>query len=453
MNVKQFLLLAIILLLTACESSSASSETLTPVSGTPAASTAAPAASAVIPTTINFWTVLPDEGVTEQALDDIIQAFQKDYPSITIKVATQPTYTELYRKVIAAVAAGTLPDMVTGLDTDLAQYERLRALMPLDIYVQDAGIGLSASELDDIPPALAETMRIPTEGSTLYSLPFARGVMGLYYDWGAMKAIGITNTPKTWDEFKLHAMTLTKNPVRGLAYRPDVNVFEALLLSRGGSLYSADFGKATFNAPAGVDSLTYLANGVRENWIYHAEGDSAMIDFAAGRTIFNIAPSNAIPLYAAAVRDAAHKGGSEFEWGVTTLPQADASTRAPTLLVGSNIAILKSTPEKQQAAWLFMRWLMRDQNAATWTQMTGVLPVRQAARQWLKGYFAKVPQQQQVLDELLPTAHIAPNIRPASDVRDLIDGALNLFEGGKTNARSALDDAAAKATVLLAETH
>ena len=454
MNNKQFLLLVLVLLLTACESPSASSQTLTPVSGTPDASTPVPAASAPPGvTSVTLWTVLPDHGVSEQALDGLIQAFQKDNPTIHIKVEAQPTYTELFRKVVASVAAGTLPDMVTGLDSDIAQYVRLRALMSLDNYVHDPAIGMSAAELDDIPPALAETMRIPDEGSTIYSLPFARGVMALYYDWGAMKAIGITNTPKTWDEFKLHATTLSKNPVRGLAYRPGVDVFESMLLSRGGSLYSADLSRATFNAPAGVDALTFLANGVRENWIYRAEGNSDMLDFAAGRTIFNVAPTSAIPNYAAALHDAAKKGSKEFEWGVTALPQADPTTPAPTLLVGSNIAILKSTPERQQAAWLFARWLMRDKNAATWTKMTGVLPARQAARAWLKDYFDKTPQQQQALDTLLPNAHLAPNIRPAPEVRDLIDGALNLFEGGKTNARTALDDAAAKATVLLKENH
>src|SRR6266545_3679496 len=123
MNVKLLVLLAIALLLAGCESSSASSETLTPAS---------------------------------------------------------PTNTELFRKVVASVAAGTLPDMLTGLDSDIAAYVRLRALMPLDNYVQDSRSGLSASELEDIPPALAETMRIPDEGSTVYSLPYARGVMTLY---------------------------------------------------------------------------------------------------------------------------------------------------------------------------------------------------------------------------------------------------------------------------------
>src|SRR5438067_1532775 len=251
MLLKKLLLLLLLVGLTACDASTPPAPT---DQATPPAATPAPAATALTPsTTVVFWTVLPDQGVTAQALGNMLEAFHREYPAITIKVAPQPTYTELFRKVVASLAAGTLPDLVTGLDSDIAQYVRLRALAPLDNYVQDANTGLSAAELADIPPALAETMRIPEEGSTSYSLPFARGVMALYYDWSAMKAIGITSTPKTWDEFKLHAGTLSKNPVRGFAYRPEVDVFEAMLLSRGGSLYSSDLSRATFNSPPGVD--------------------------------------------------------------------------------------------------------------------------------------------------------------------------------------------------------
>ena len=38
------------------------------------------------------------------------------------------------------------------------------------------------------------------------------------------------------------------------------------------------------------------------------------------------------------------------------------------LLVGRNIAMLRGSNAKQQAAWLFMRWLMRPANSAAWTQ-------------------------------------------------------------------------------------
>src|SRR5947208_2934196 len=124
-----------------------------------------------------------------------------------------------------------------------------------------------------------------------------------------MKAIGITNTPKSWDEFRLHAKTLSKNPVRGFAYHPDSSVFDAMLMSRGGSLFSADLSKATFNTAAGTDALGYISDGEKEGWIYRAEGTADLNDFATGRTIFTVASTAAIPSYQEVISSTVKKGG------------------------------------------------------------------------------------------------------------------------------------------------
>jgi ABC-type glycerol-3-phosphate transport system substrate-binding protein len=398
--------------------------------------------------TLQLWTVLPDKGINEQSLKNFIQLFRQENPLIGFNVSSQPTYTDLYRKVVASIAAGTLPDLVTGLDADMLQYARLKALVPLDNLVNDGSDGLTAAELADIPPGMLDTMRLADQEGKIYSLPFARGALALYYNWSAMKAIGISNTPKNWDEFKLHAKSLTKNAVRGFAYRSEAAVFDAMLLSRGGSFFSADLSKAMFNSTPGVDTLMYLGEGVKEGWIYRAEGTSDMTDFTTGRTIFNVASTASIPDYQDAINEAVKKGSKDFEWGVTLLPLADPG-KPSALLVGSNIGLLKGSAAKQQAAWTFLRWLMRDQTSAHLTEMTGVLPARLAAREQLAGLFLRAPQQKQSIQELLPAAHAEANIRAALDVRDLIEGALAAFESGKAAPKAALDDAAAKTTILL----
>ena len=438
---KRLLLFALIIAATACGTS-----TSTPVPVATPTSLPVPV-STPSPVTLQLWTVLPDKGINDQNLGELIQIFRREYPLINVTVSSQPTYTDLYRKVVASIAAGTLPDLVTGLDPDMLQYARLKALTALDDLVS-AGDGLSPADLADIPSGMLETMRFSDQQDKLYSLPFARGALALYYNWSAMKGIGITNTPKSWDEFKLHAKSLTKNPVRGFAYRSEAAVFHAMLLSRGGSFFNADLSKATFNAAPGVDSLFYLGEGVKEGWIYRAEGSSDMTDFTTGRTIFNLASTAAIPAYQNAINESVKKGVKDFEWGVTLLPQADPAKPA-TLLVGSNIGILKGLPARQQAAWTFLRWLMQDKNSAHWTEATGVLPSRLAAQPQLAALFLKAPQQKQAFLELLPAARPEANVRSAFDVRDPVEAAIAAFESGKAAPKAALDDAAAKATVLL----
>jgi len=438
---KRLLLFALIVVATACGTTDS-----TPVPATTPTSLPAPVSTAS-PVTLQLWTVLPDKGINDQNLGELIQLFRREYPLIDITVSGQLTYTDLYRKVVASIAAGTLPDLVTGLDPDMLQYARLKALTPLD-DLMSAGDGLSPADLADIPAGMLETMRLSDQQGKLYSLPFARGALALYYNWSAMKSIGITNTPKSWDELRLHAKSLTKNPVRGFAYRSEAVVFDAMLLSRGGSFFNADLSKATFNAAPGVDSLFYLGEGVKEGWIYRAEGSSDMTDFTTGRTIFNVASTAAIPAYQNAINDSVKKGVKDFEWGVTLLPQADPAKPA-TLLVGSNIGILKGSSARKQAAWTFLRWLMQDQNSARWTGSTGVLPSRLAALPQLAALFLKAPQQKQAFMELLPAAHPEAIVRSALDVRDLVEAAISAFETGRAVPKAALDDAAAKATILL----
>ena len=184
---KRLLLFALIVLATACGTADS-----TPVpAATPTPSpTPVPTAASV---TLQFWTVLPDKGINDQNLGELIQLFHREYPLIDITVSSQPTYTDLYRKVVASIAAGTLPDLVTGLDADMLQYARLKALTPLDDLVS-AGDGLSTADLRDIPFGMLETMKLSDQPGKLYSLPFARGALALYYNWSAMKGIFSTGT-------------------------------------------------------------------------------------------------------------------------------------------------------------------------------------------------------------------------------------------------------------------
>ena len=159
MSFKTMLIVAAAALLAACAPG-------TPT-GTPSATalppTPVPTATGDAPSvTLQFWTVLPDQSVTDKELDALLHAFQLDYPSIRIVVSSQPTATELNRRVVASVAAGTLPDLVTGTDTDIAQYARTRSLAPLDDFIADPANGLSAAEL-------AEAIRTVFEGKRFVS--------------------------------------------------------------------------------------------------------------------------------------------------------------------------------------------------------------------------------------------------------------------------------------------
>jgi multiple sugar transport system substrate-binding protein len=69
--------------------------------------------------------------------------------------------------------------------------------------------------------------------------------------------------------------------------------------------------------------------------------------------------------------------GDKFTVGTASVPNRE---NGGFLSQGTNIGMFNSgTPEQQQAAWRFLEFLMRPDNAALWAARTGYLPVRRAA--------------------------------------------------------------------------
>src|SRR5260370_15622707 len=104
-----------------------------------------------------------------------------------------------------------------------------------------------------------------------------------------------------------------------------------------------------------------------------------------------------------------------FEISMTPVPTARGKP-VRYLFSGTNLAIMKSTPEKQQAAWDFIKWLTETKQSAYWTVQTNYLPVRKSAVNdpSLQDYIAKTPRFKVALD-MIPTG--APGISVAGWAR------------------------------------
>ena len=65
---------------------------------------------------------------------------------------------------------------------------------------------------------------------------------------------------------------------------------------------------------------------------------------------------------------------------MSIIPQGTPANKT-TVLFGTNVSIMCTTPERQLAAWLFVKYLSRSDVTARWRldYFTGYLPVRQSA--------------------------------------------------------------------------
>jgi len=104
-------------------------------------------------------------------------------------------------------------------------------------------------------------------------------------------------------------------------------------------------------------------------------------DFGNGLAAFTTSSTSGLTYYAAAVN--ANKNGA-FDWAIAPIPQA-TSTNAPAIdLYGASVSIPKSTPQKQLAAWLFVKWFSEPKQQAQWTHVSKYFPVRKSAEPLIK---------------------------------------------------------------------
>jgi ABC-type glycerol-3-phosphate transport system substrate-binding protein len=139
-----------------------------------------------------------------------------------------------------------------------------------------------------------------------------------------------------------------------------------------------------------------------------------------------------------------------FEISMTPVPTAPGKP-IRSLFSGTNLAIMKSTPEKQQAAWDFIKWLTETKQSAYWTVQTNYLPVRKSAVNdpSLQDYIAKTPRFKVALD-MIPTGASGISVAGWADARTYLQDAVTAADTLTADPKAALDDAAKKADEALA---
>ncbi len=91
-------------------------------------------------------------------------------------------------------------------------------------------------------------------------------------------------------------------------------------------------------------------------------------------------------------------------------------------------ACLKSTPEKQLAAWLFARWLLSPENQAQWVEPTGLFPLLHSVLDMVGPYRIASPQWDAAVGDL-SLAKGVPQLASWRKVRYVLeDGAKVIFQ-------------------------
>ncbi len=347
-------------------------------SALPPTSSPSQASPTQAPVTVMVWHT--QTGSARAQLETFMTGFSKGYPWITVRGESKRDEGDLLRQGIAAVALNQPPDLVIASPRTIAEFARREALVGLDPLMRDPEIGLGEDERNDLIPGALDRGCCPVHKEQRVAFPFDARAVVLYYNADLLRAAKYNAPPAKWEDWSIAARTTTRDNVYGWVMSPDAAVFAAFVYSRGGSLLNETETQVLFDGDATLRSLQLIAALTKGGAAYLAESpDQARTDFAAGKAAFWFGTTGDLESLSTTIAKA-----RKFQWGLTTIPQADPSHPATTLL-GANTAIFRTAEPRQRAAWLFARWLAAPPQTAAWSGATLALPVRLAARPLLAG--------------------------------------------------------------------
>jgi multiple sugar transport system substrate-binding protein/sn-glycerol 3-phosphate transport system substrate-binding protein len=393
-------------------------------------------------TVVTYW-YQHNQG-REEALKKMLARFNATNQwGITVKGEYAGGYSDIANKMTAAISGGSTPDLVVAYQNNAATYELSDALVDLSPYVADATFGFSRAELADFFPGFLAQDINPQFGGKRLGWPPNRSIEVLYYNADWLKALGIAAPPRTWDEFYADAKKATDSAKGTYGYEISLdasNVF-AQAISRGGDFQTPGEAGYSLDNPQIKASFELMGRMFREGSAKKiAERYGDQTDFANRKVLFTMGATSGIPFYGLAVEKGA---GGAFAWSVAPLPHS--TERAVLDVYGASVSIVKSTPQRQLAAWLFLRWMSEPEQQAEWVRVSNYFPVRRSTAGHLGDYLARNPQFEAAWKALQTSDQkTEPSFLGYEQVRDAISAAYNaVLDGADIDSTLAALDARA----------
>ncbi|NQX69792.1 ABC transporter substrate-binding protein [Paenibacillus alba] len=347
------------------------------------------------PVELQFYFPVAVGGPITKLIDQLAADFHKENPTITVKPVYGGSYQDTMTKVVTSVQGGTSPDLAVLLSTDLYSL-------------------LSMNAIEDLTPRFNKEyfngfydafMGNTKSGETVWSVPFQRSTIVLYYNKDLFKKAGLNpdKAPANWTEMREAASKLTVKDSAGKTSQWGIEIpstgyqywmLQALSLQTGTNIVSNDGKNVYFNKPEVQEALQYYTDLGRKDKVMPEgtlEWATVPSDFISGKTAM---------MYHTTGNLTKVKTDAKFDFGVSFLP-ANKKYGSPT--GGGNLYVFKGIPEdRKKAAVKFIEFLTQPQRVAQWSIDTGYVGTTKAAYETdlLKNYVKDFPQAAVARDQL-----------------------------------------------------
>jgi sn-glycerol 3-phosphate transport system substrate-binding protein len=342
-------------------------------------------------TEITYWGSFAPATVNGDAEAGMVERFNSSQSEVVVKYEFQGNYEETAQKLTAGLAAQQVPDVSLLSDVWWFKFYLNRALAPLNDFIEAEGVDTA----DYVDSLINEGNRDGVQ----YWMPMARSTPLFYYNRDAFKEVGVTEAPKTWDEFMTYAPQLAKKDgdtiTRAAFGHPSSAsyiawLFQPVVWQHGGEYSDAEF-NMKLNEEGAVAAGNFYRSSVADGWATTPADPDA--DFLNGLTASQMASTGGLTRF---IKEAT------FDWGTAFLPEGPAGFGCCT--GGAGLAILAAS-EKQEAAFKFVAFTSTPENTAWWSLQTGYMPVRKSAQEnaELIAFWDANPQARTAVEQLAQT--------------------------------------------------
>ncbi|GAA5084583.1 ABC-type glycerol-3-phosphate transport system substrate-binding protein [Thermocatellispora tengchongensis] len=368
--------------------------------------------------TLTVWAM----GTEGEKLADVAKTYEKGHPNVTVDV-TPIGWDVAHQKLVAAAAAGRLPDVMQMGSTYLGEFADMGALEPVDTQTFKQG--------DFFPAAWNQG----TYDGKPYGVPWYVDTRVLFYRTDLAKKAGLKGAPATMADLQRAAAAYQDKAGTkwGLSIQPSgldaVQSFYPFLYSAGGAVLD-DTGRPVVNSPDAVKAL--------EN--YGGYYDKGLSDktFRPGYDVTKDFNSGAVPMFfggpwmVGLLND--NYPELKGKWAVAAVPADKASV---SMAGGSSLTISADSPRKA-AAKDFIAYLTDAKGQADWYQRTNDLPANTKA--WESGELA-TDETLKVFRTQMETARSLPAHPKLTEITSKVDEAIGEVSQGRSSAKEALDKA------------
>jgi multiple sugar transport system substrate-binding protein/sn-glycerol 3-phosphate transport system substrate-binding protein len=329
---------------------------------------------------------------------------------------------DLFQDVRASVNIGEPPDLALGYNNQLvAWHSQEEPLVDLNEYVNDPIWGLDEAEQNDFYTAFWDQDVV--DGVRL-GLPFYRSSQVIFYNQSWARELGFDDPPTSPDEFEEQACASAEekdDDTGGWILSTETTTILSWIYAFGGQIVEPQGESYRFDTPHVESALTFLRGLLDKGCAWKAETRYPNPEFAARQAIFYTSSIAGLPFQVEAFEEA----GENDVW--TSIPFPSSSDQPIITVYGLSIAVFKSTPEAQLAAWLFALWLSQPENQAGWVEISSYFPTRASTLDLLSDYIDQNPQFGAAL-ELIPYSQIEPRLASWGTVRWAVsDAAEHIF--------------------------